>query len=219
MSSYRIKHFFLIIALILATGFALLWLFNEYFPHPYPNEEFYLLLLIYLIVLAITSRVFNDKGFVSTHRQMGFHKISINAVFIALAIGIVLWFADYFYQTQLMQIEIKNEALDWSKNQSNYQATFLTMVVLAPIVEELLFRGIFLKIINQYLSKFWTAVLVSLLFTAVHASWLMAPSLFIAALLYAWLVFKFNSIIPSIIAHIVNNCLTFAFYFLLLGNF
>ncbi|HHL30990.1 MAG TPA: CPBP family intramembrane metalloprotease, partial [Oceanospirillales bacterium] len=47
-------------------------------------------------------------------------------------------------------------------------------------------------------------------------SWTQAPSLFIASLAYIYLTYKAKSIVPAIIAHILNNSMTFFYYLALL---
>lgn len=217
MTKFRPIHLFVIIALILILGLLLLWIFNRHILNPLPNQEFYLLTLILIIVYMVTSKAYSTYDMLVIHKAIGFHKIRYQSLLIALVITVLIWFIDYIYQVKLLTIDINAQATDWIQKQSNIKATFLTTVVFTPIVEEILFRGVLLKTVNKYINKFWTAIVVSALFVLVHASIIAAPTLFIAALFYAWITFKSQSIIPAIIAHIFNNSLTF-YYFMYLLN-
>lgn len=57
-----------------------------------------------------------------------------------------------------------------------------TAVILAPIMEEMLFRGYFYPTLKRYLNPVASAILVSLLFAASHANLNALPALFVLAL-------------------------------------
>lgn len=81
---------------------------------------------------------------------------------------------------------------------------FVLMIV-APFTEEFLFRGlIFTGYLNNYSCK--KAILVSAMWFALfHMNMLQFPIAFISGMLFAWLVFKTNSLWPAIFAHAVMN--------------
>ena len=81
----------------------------------------------------------------------------------------------------------------------------VTICVLAPVVEEMLFRGIFLR---SFLHRYgpWTAILLSsLLFGLVHFD----PGHVVLATLLGialgWLYYATRSLWPSVIAHAFQN--------------
>ena len=205
-----------IISSILIIGIMLLWLFNQHFLNPYPNQEFYLLIMILTVVYLVTAKAYVTLDMLVIHKAIGFQKIHYKWLLIALVITLLIWFIDYIYLVKLLTIDMQAQATDWIQAQSNLTATFMTAVIITPIVEEILFRGVMLKTLNKYLNNYWTAFIVSALFVLVHSSLIAAPTLFIAALFYAWLTFKTHSIIPAIIAHIINNGLTFSYYMFML---
>jgi membrane protease YdiL (CAAX protease family) len=224
-----------IIALILIFGLMLLWIFNRHILDPLPNQEFYLLVMIIIILYLVTAKVYSTNNMIAIHKALGFHKTNGKFILLAIALAMFIWFFDYFYQIKILNIDVNAQAIDWYKGQKNLTATLFSTVIFAPIVEEMLFRGIFQQTINKYLNQFWTAIILSALFSALHASFIESPSmlttllnyawqifienasLFIAAIFYAWLTFKSKSIIPAILAHILNNCLTFYYYVFLLN--
>lgn len=88
---------------------------------------------------------------------------------------------------------------------------FLAATVLAPLGEELLFRGYVFHGIKQDLGVIAGLVASAALFSAVHifgvtqgAPALLVP-LFFGGLLLAWAVQWTGSLVPSIIAHAMNN--------------
>ncbi len=94
-------------------------------------------------------------------------------------------------------------------------ALFLIVVVTAPILEEMFFRFFALNFLMKKLKfNFWfanavQASLFALFHALVYGSFLAMSSLFISAglfaLVFGFLTYKRNSILPSIIAHAMIN--------------
>jgi membrane protease YdiL (CAAX protease family) len=59
---------------------------------------------------------------------------------------------------------------------------FVTAAVMAPFLEEALFRGYFYPTLKRYLGPVASAILVSLLFAAFHANLAVLPALFVLAI-------------------------------------
>ena len=169
--------------------------------------------MMYLVMLLVTAGVYQSKNIMDLHQYVGFKPIHIKYILIAVFLAILIWVLDYLSQTSLFKIDIKLEANNWYSKQNNILAAFVSTALIAPIIEEMLFRGIFLQTLNRYLNKFWSAITLSILFTLIHFSFIQAPSLFFASMVYVWLTYKSKSIIPAIFAHLINNCGTFIYYF------
>lgn len=81
--------------------------------------------------------------------------------------------------------------------------TFVHLVILAPIGEELAIRGI---ILNRFYNKYGlnkSILYTSLIFAAIHCD--KAFFVFPLGLSCSILVYKYKSIVPSILLHILNN--------------
>lgn len=79
-------------------------------------------------------------------------------------------------------------------------------IVLAPIGEELLCRGLTLKFANKAFGNFWVAnVLQALLFGLLHANWVQGIYAFLIGLALGYMTKRYNSIIPAMICHCVVN--------------
>jgi membrane protease YdiL (CAAX protease family) len=59
---------------------------------------------------------------------------------------------------------------------------FVTAAIMAPFLEEALFRGYFYPTLKRYLGPVASAILVSLLFAAFHANLAVLPALFVLAI-------------------------------------
>ncbi len=93
----------------------------------------------------------------------------------------------------------------------------LLSAILSPVIEELLFRGLFLKELAGLLPRWAANLLTSLLFAGIHLPfWLShggvnvamltnTGGVFIFGLFAGWLYLRSASIWPSSLAHIANN--------------
>jgi membrane protease YdiL (CAAX protease family) len=79
-------------------------------------------------------------------------------------------------------------------------------VVVAPIVEEMLFRGLFQTTIRSYTGRPWLAIgLTAVLFAIIHADTSHWPSLFALALGLGYAYEKSGSLLRSIFMHAMFN--------------
>lgn len=84
---------------------------------------------------------------------------------------------------------------------------FLKVVIMAPVIEELIFRGIIMHGLMRNYSKF-TAVFVSaLLFALFHLNPWQLPATFILGLLLGILMVRTRNIYLCILGHAINNAL------------
>jgi membrane protease YdiL (CAAX protease family) len=95
---------------------------------------------------------------------------------------------------------------------------FLALVVLAPFVEELLFRG-FLFTAFRRTFGFWTgAAAVSLLFAVAHGQANVGVDVFVLSMFLCYLREKTDSLWPSIALHALKNLVAFVVLFIMKGN-
>lgn len=86
----------------------------------------------------------------------------------------------------------------------------LMIVLLAPLVEELLFRGVLLAGLSERLPLRWAVTLSVLLFAIAHlpdtgGHWQVLPGLIALALGLTWLRLRSGSLLPGYAAHALYN--------------
>lgn len=82
----------------------------------------------------------------------------------------------------------------------------LYLVVVAPLAEELIFRGLVLKTIAPYGKKL--AIVVSALFFGLmHGNIKQFVGAFVCGMIFAAVDIKYGSVLPSVIMHVLNNLL------------
>jgi membrane protease YdiL (CAAX protease family) len=93
--------------------------------------------------------------------------------------------------------------------QSGFLILFLIYVCLVgPILEEIIFRGFILKSMQRY-GNLTAMIVSSILFSMFHLNLVQFVNPILMGIVLAFIVIKSKSIIPSIIAHIFNNTITF----------
>ena len=127
----------------------------------------------------------------------------VSIAIIAIQTGIISPIVNSLPMPEFMQeifLEFANQ---------NGVFSFIVIVIAAPILEELIFRGIILNGLLQRYSPVKSIVLSSVLFGIVHLN----PWQFISALIIGifsgWVYYKTRKLSLSILIHLVNNLLAF----------
>ncbi len=86
---------------------------------------------------------------------------------------------------------------------TNYMVIFAT-VILAPIGEELIFRGLTMKYAEKAFGRFWAAnLLQAFLFGVAHMNWVQGVYAFFGGLVLGWVAHHYKSVVFSMIMHFV----------------
>jgi membrane protease YdiL (CAAX protease family) len=94
-----------------------------------------------------------------------------------------------------------------SHHAAQFVASFLAIAVLAPIVEELTFRGLGVSLLEQW-GRWFAIVAVGLLFGLAHGLVEGLPILVVLGSALAWLRLETRSVYPGILLHATFNALT-----------
>jgi CAAX protease family protein len=87
---------------------------------------------------------------------------------------------------------------------------FIAVAVVAPIVEEIFFRGLVLRSLERRMSTNWAVVGSAVLFGAAHLEPLQFPALFVFGLVAAVLATRSGRLGPGIWAHVAFNAVAVA---------
>ncbi len=143
----------------------------------FPVKRFNLLILVPIALFLMGAHIFLDE---------------INRL-VEQLIPAPAWFIELFNRL------FENDFGIWG--------TFLKVVILAPVIEELIFRGI---IMHGFMRNYrpFTAILVSALFFALfHLNPWQFPATFLLGLLLGWVMFITRNIFACMAGHAINNLL------------
>lgn len=89
-------------------------------------------------------------------------------------------------------------------------AGYIAIGLMAPIAEEVVFRGSILRALLSAFSNRWVAIVVSaLLFSLAHGNPVQMPHAFVVGVLIGWMFYRTGSIAPGVVFHWVNNTIAF----------
>jgi membrane protease YdiL (CAAX protease family) len=93
----------------------------------------------------------------------------------------------------------------------------VTAIVLAPLFEEILFRGVLLPVAGRHLGGVQAVVVSAAVFAAAHLSLGELVPLFVLALGLGWLRWSSGRLVPCVLMHALWNAMTFFNLLLLAG--
>lgn len=136
-----------------------------------------------------------------------------------LGVAIVFIFAAmYVFNLLIEQMDIPNTLEETFIGMSRNPFGVLSIALLAPILEELLFRGAIQGSIQASGKSPWIAIVISsLIFGVVHMNPAQVPFAFLLGMMFGWLYYRTGSLLPGIIGHVLNNSVA-AINMILYGN-
>ncbi len=136
-----------------------------------------------------------------------------------LLVAVVFVFAAMYVLNLLIeQAGIPNTMEDTFIAMSRNPFGLLSIALLAPILEEMLFRGAIEGRMLRMFRNPWTAIVVSsLIFGVVHMNPAQIPFAFLLGMMFGWLYYRTGSMLPGIVGHVLNNSVAAA-NMILYGN-
>lgn len=90
---------------------------------------------------------------------------------------------------------------------------YLVVGLLAPLAEEMVFRGAVLRSLLRWKQNPWVGIVISaLLFAVIHMNPAQMPHAFLIGILLGWLYYRTDSIVPGVVYHWVNNTVAYVMY-------
>ena len=132
------------------------------------------------------------------YKEVSFPTLGVSVVFIFAAM--------YVLNLLIEQIGLPNTMESTFLAMSRNPFGVLSIALLAPVLEELLFRGAIQGHLQAAGKKPWTAIAVSsLIFGVVHMNPAQIPFAFLLGMMFGWLYYRTGSLLPGIIGHVLNN--------------
>jgi sodium transport system permease protein len=97
------------------------------------------------------------------------------------------------------------EAFDYLFSNMTLAYQIVVIAAIPAVIEELLFRGLFLSSFLQHMKPVKAMMLTSLMFAAMHFSLIKLLPTFMLGMVFAYTVYRTKSILPAIALHFINN--------------
>ncbi len=137
----------------------------------------------------------------------------------ALFLGITLIISIFILYTGLKipGFQVQEDVLAvFGKDTLGLVVAGIIVVGIAPIFEEIFFRGFLLRNFANRMGMFWGSVMSAGVFALFHMQWQSIIPIFILGLIINSLVIRHKSIMPAIFFHVLNNGIAFTIEVLLI---
>lgn len=135
--------------------------------------------------------------------------------------GVLVWVVVLTFGTVIpsewlleqLNVDMPDEAKHMFEQIMSEPSGYLVLGILAPLAEEMVFRGAILRVLLQVFDRRWhwvPIVLSALLFGAVHFNQAQFVHASLLGLLLGWMYYRTDSIVPGVVLHWVNNSLAYA---------
>lgn len=159
---------------------------------------------LYLLMII---PVFNKLRYIDLQDTISIKKFSVGVLIVAfVCLTAISYVVDIF--ASLLNISIKEQS-QMEMDVVRHPFALFTVSVIAPITEEIIFRGAILRRMLQSSKQSpWMAIVCSaVLFSAGHVFPVMIVNAFFIGLLFGWLYFKTRSLLLTITLHLASNTL------------
>ncbi len=197
-----------IVGIYLILAFGTFWLMGRW-----PHERILMYLNAFLTQLSFAALIWSIKKIRHWEwSDFGWHSVPMRNTFRKiLSLYALTWFINICYAIFLYQHGLTPPDTDVYTKLLG-QTTSLTLTlnlvlagVLAPFVEETLFRGVIFGSLQAYFGKWTSAVLSAVIFSALHFQAYGFFPRFMLGMVLVYLYDKYKSLYPAIALHAFNN--------------
>lgn len=183
--------------------------------------------ILYIVALAVVVGIPVGIRYWFTKKTSDIRKllgIDTNLKFKSIAFVPLAWLGYFIATVAVTMIAVQVPGFDVNQNQdvafnnlnsaTDILIAFMGLVVLAPVVEELLFRGyLFGKI--RAVSNFWISTLAtSLVFGIAHQQWNVGIDVFVLSIFLCLLREKTGNVWAGMLLHGLKNSIAFFYLFI-----
>ncbi|MHB9053737.1 MAG: CPBP family intramembrane glutamic endopeptidase [Thermoleophilia bacterium] len=172
-----------------------------------PVAEFGGQIIFYSAFLAACWVYFKRKRYKITFATLGFRRTPLAKAFLWT---VLIYFLDLIGTVIWVRL-VKSEPLpvkkDYGSSILGFVLAFAGIAVLAPVVEELFFRGILFQGFSKRLGLIGGGCASAAVFMIFHVDPRVYGRIFISGALFAFLYYRTRSLWPSIVCHSVANSL------------
>ena len=159
--------------------------------------------ILALMACALLYFVIENKAYDRKTKWLSvFLKGSIHTIKVWPILFIIGWLSSLLlegYEAQDNVIKLQNV------NYGNIATIIITACIVAPITEELIFRGMMYPLLKKGMGVLWGCIISSLIFSFIHYNILSFSVLFVFSCCLTYIYERSNSIAVPIISHSIFN--------------
>ena len=164
--------------------------------------------IVISVLMKITNLSYKETFHLSNSSVLS--TLSFLAIPVSLIVGsLAFWFIDlqWLMVNNLPQYADDLETLE--RMMSGGVVTLISICLVAPFLEEMLFRGLFLRGFLSYYSPALSIFYSSVLFSILHLNVYQIPVAFMMGCLLGWIYYVSRSLWPCILAHSFYNLIAY----------
>ena len=125
--------------------------------------------------------------------------------------AVLIFGSMYVFNVTLDWLPLPDLMEDTFMDMGNEPLGVLSMALVAPLVEEMMFRGAIQGYLMRRCSNPWTAIVVSaLVFGVIHMNPVQVVYATLLGLVLGWIYYRTRSLLPVIAGHVLNNSVAVA---------
>ena len=182
---------------------------------------------IYLIIGFLSPVIFYLYGNISVVLLLLYYALNLKNKFVLnkkdikitlkyfVAFLPVIFIMSFLCKIMLFEYEEQKLVVEIKKNfNNNLFFNFFLIIIVAPIIEEIVFRGLFYKTLKNFIPFVQASIISSLIFAIIHENILSLTILFLLSLYLTWIYERTNSILYSILTHSIFNFLNLSLIYI-----
>lgn len=197
-----------VVSIYVLLSFGTLWLMGLW-----PQERVLMYLNAFMTQLSFALLIYLlKKGRNWTWADFGWRAVPLRMILSkVLGLYVLTWFVNLCYAFAIFNYGFTPPETDvYSKllGQVSWLTLLLNLLlagVLAPLVEETLFRGVIFGSLQAYFGKWTAAVISAVIFSALHFQAYGFFPRFVLGMVLIYLYDKYKSLYPSVGLHALNN--------------
>jgi len=143
----------------------------------------------------------NIKGFALKVKDIGI--IVVMSININIIINPIMYFYYYFLPDSIVDYSNLMNRM----TEGNTITTYVLILILGPIAEELLFRGVILNKLNRLLPFYLANIIQAILFGLFHMNLVQSSYTIFIGLVFGYVAYRYHTICASILCHMFFNLL------------
>ncbi|MBU5453837.1 CPBP family intramembrane metalloprotease [Caproiciproducens sp. MSJ-32] len=157
----------------------------------------------FLIIYKVRKKSFKE--------ELQFRKTKNINIITAVILGLSIWLFDSGVLSIIQEAGLLAEHFATMEEtlspitQGNMFIVIISVGIIGPFVEELIFRGLIYKTLIKKFSVLWTIIIQAILFGLFHFNLIQSAYATLMGILLGYAVYKTKSIWPAVLMHIVNN--------------
>ncbi|WP_418223463.1 CPBP family intramembrane glutamic endopeptidase [Clostridium isatidis] len=177
----------------------------------YIGSSMSIIFILTNIITAVTILIIYRVRKKNIKEELQFIKSNNLNMIIAIILGLSIWLFDSGVLSIIQEAGLLAEHFATMEEtlspitQGNMFIVIISVGIIGPFVEELIFRGLIYKTLIKKFSVLWTIIIQAILFGLFHFNLIQSAYATLIGILLGYAVYKTKSIWPAVLMHIVNN--------------